>query len=100
MNLRYGLLFPLVLMISSIVSGCFEYYNAKQNITDDLNNVMIALAKEKSGLWTRQDTIAALQHMYKVTHKPMIYKASDLNFRYEVLKDLAYYSLAVVDKKN
>lgn len=100
MNLRYGLLIPLVLMISSIVSGCFAYFNAKQNITDDLNEVMMALAKEKSELWTRQDTIAALHHMYEITHMPMIYQANDLNFRNAVLKDVAYYSLALVDKKN
>ncbi len=100
MNLRYGLLIPLVLMISSIVSGCFAYFNAKQNITDDLNEVMIALVKEKSGLWTRQDTIVALRHMYKTTHKPIIYEASDLNFKNEALKEMAYYSLILVDKKN
>lgn len=59
MNLRYGLLIPLVMMISSIVSGCFAYSNARQDIADDLNEVKVALAKEKSGMWTRQDTIAA-----------------------------------------
>lgn len=99
MNIRYGLLIPLVLMISSIVSGCFAYMDAKRDITDDLNEVMIALAKEKSELWTRQDTIAAVQYMYEITKKPMIYQASNLNFRNEILKDVAYYSLALVDKK-
>lgn len=100
MNLRYGLLLPLALMISSIVSGCIAYSDAKKNITDDLNEVMLALAKEKSGLWTRRDTIVALHHMYEVTQKPMIYKASDLNFRNSVLNDVAYYCVALVDKKN
>ena len=99
MNLRYGLLIPLVLMISSIVSGCFAYSDAKQAITDDLNETIKALAKEKSKLWTRQDTIAALQHMNKVTQKPIIYQALDLNFRNAVLKDAVYYSLTLVDKK-
>lgn len=100
MNLRYGLLIPLVMMISSIVSGCFAYSDARQDIADDLNEVIVALAKEKSGLWTRQDTIAALRHMYEVNHKPIVYQASDLKFRNAVLKDVSYYSLALVDRKS
>lgn len=100
MNLRYGLLIPLVLMISSIISGCLAFSNAKQNITDELNEVITALAKEKSRLWTRQDTIASLRHMYEITHQPIIFQASDLNFRNAALKDVAYYSLSLVDKKN
>ncbi len=99
MNLRYILLIPLALMVSSVISGCFAYSKAKQDITDDLNEVIVALVKEKSGLWTRQDTITALQHMYKATHKPMIYEASDLHFRNDALKNMAYYSLVLVDKK-
>ena len=99
MNLRYGLLIPLVMMISSIVSGCMAYSGARQDIADDLNEVMVALAKEKSGLWTRHDTIAALRHMYEVNRKPIVYHASDLNFRNAILKDVAYYSLALVDRK-
>ncbi|MDE6480378.1 MAG: helix-turn-helix domain-containing protein [Muribaculaceae bacterium] len=99
MNLRYGLLIPLVMMISSIVSGFFAYSDARQDIADDLNVAMEALVKEKSGLWTRQDTIDALRHMYEVDHKPMIYQASDLKFRNSGLKDVAYYSLALVDRK-
>lgn len=100
MNLRYILLLPLALMISSIISSCFAYSNAKKDITDDLNEAMVALVKEKSGLWTRQDTIAALRHLYYANHKPMIYEASDLNFRNSALKDKAYYSLTLVDNKN
>ena len=99
MNLRYGLLIPLVMMISSIISGCLAYSDARQDIADDLNEVMEALVKEKSGLWTRQDTVAALRHMYDVNRKPIVYHASDLNFRNAVLKDVAYYSLALVDRK-
>lgn len=99
MNLRYILLIPLALMLSSVISGCFAYSKAKQDIADDLNEVMVALVKEKSGLWTRQDTISALRHLYKATNKPMIYEASDLHFRNDVLKNMAYYSLALVDKK-
>ena len=99
MNLRYGLLIPLVMMISSIISGCLAYSDARQDIADDLNEVMEALVKEKRGLWTRQDTITALRHMYEVDHKPMIYQASDLKFRNSGLKEVAYYSLALVDRK-
>lgn len=99
MNLRYILLIPLALMVSSVISGCFAYSKAKQDIADDLNEVMVALVIEKSVLWTRQDTIAALRHMHEATHKPMIYEASDLHFRNEVLKNMTYYSLALVDKK-
>ncbi|MDE6740801.1 MAG: hypothetical protein K2J58_00550 [Muribaculaceae bacterium] len=99
MNLRYGLLIPLVMMISSIVSGCLAYFDARQDIADDLNEVIVALVKEKRGLWVRQDTITALRHMYEVDHKPMIYQASDLKFRNSGLKDVAYYSIALVDRK-
>ena len=98
--LRYGMFIPLAFMIASIVSCCFSYSNAKQNITDDLNDAMFALANENSELWTRPDTIAAIRQMYETTHKPLIYEASDVNFRNTTLKDEAYFTLALVDKKN
>ncbi len=97
--LRYGMFIPLAFMIASIVSCCFSYSNAKQNITDDLNDAMLALANENSELWTRPDTIAAIRQMYETTHKPLIYEASDVNFRNTSLKDEAYFTLALVDNK-
>lgn len=98
--LRYGMFIPLAFMIASIVSCCFSYSNAKQNITDDLNDAMFALANENNELWTRPDTIAAIRQMYEATHKPLIYEASDVNFRNTSLKDEAYFTLTLVDKKN
>lgn len=98
--LRYGMLLPLVMMIASVVSSCISYSDAKQNIADDLNEAIIALAAENSELWTRQDTIAALQQMHQTTHKPIIYQASDLNFRNRTLKEDAYFTLALVDGRN
>jgi len=99
-SLRYGIFIPLALMIASMVSCCFSYSNAKQTIADDLNEAILALANENSELWTRQDTIAALRQMYETTHKPLIYQASDVNFRNATLKDKAYFTLALVDRKN
>ena len=61
---------------------------------------MFALANENSELWTRPDTIAAIRQMYETTHKPLIYEASDVNFRNTFLKDEAYFTLSLVDKKN
>lgn len=98
--LRYGMLVPLALMIASVISCSLSYSNAKQNITNDLNDAMFALANENSELWTRPDTIAAIRQMYATTHKPMIYQASDVDFRNTVLKDRAYFTLTPVDKKN
>lgn len=97
--LRYGMFIPLALMITTVVLCCQSYSNAKQNIADDLNNAMIALANENSKLWTCQDTIAALRQMHKTIQKPIIYQASDIKFRYSVLKDNAYFVLALVDGK-
>lgn len=99
-SLRFGMFLPLALMIASVVSGCFSYSNAKQNIASDLNDAILALAKENSDIWTRQDTIAALRKMHETTHKPLIYQASDVNFKNPTLKDEAYFTLALVDKKN
>lgn len=99
-HLRYGMFLPLVLMIASVVSCCFSYSNARQNIASDLNDAMLALVNENSEVWTRQDTIAALRQMHETTHKPLIYQASDVNFRNSALKDEAYFTLALVDKKN
>lgn len=98
--LRYAMLVPLLMMIASVVSSCISYSDAKQNIADDLNEAIIALAAENSELWTRQDTIAALQQMHQTTHKPMIYQASDLNFRNRTLKENAYFTIALVDGRN
>lgn len=91
---------PLALMIASVVSGCFTWSKAKQTIADDLNDAMIALANENRELWTRSDTIAALQQMHLTTHKPIIYQASDINFRNAALRNEAYFTLALVDKKS
>lgn len=99
-TLRYGMFIPLALMIASLVTSCFSYSNARQNLASDLNDAMLALANENSELWTRQDTIAALRQMRETTHKPLIYQASDVNFRNPALKAVAYFSLVLVDKKN
>lgn len=98
-GLRYGMFIPLALMLASVISCCFSYSKAKQNIANDLNDAMLALANENSELWTRPDTIAAIRQMYETTHKSLIYEASDVNFRNTSLKDEAYFTLALVDKK-
>ena len=94
--LRYGMFIPLALMIASVITCCLSYSNAKQNIADDLNDAMFALANKNSELWTRPDTIAAIRHMHETTHKPLIYQASDVNFRNPSLKDVTYFTLALV----
>ena len=99
-SLRYAMLVPLALMIASLVTSCYSYSTAKQNIASDLNDAILALANENSDIWTRQDTIAALRQMHQTTHKPLIYQASDVNFRNTALRDKAYFTLALVDKKN
>ncbi len=99
-HLRYGMFLPLALMIASVVSCCFSYTSAKQNIASDLNDAILALVNENSEIWTRQDTIAALRKMHKTTHKPLKYQVSDVNFKNPTLKDEAYFTLALVDKKN
>lgn len=98
--LRYGMFIPLAFMIASVITCCFSYSNAKQNIANDLNDAMFALANENRELWTCPDTIAAIRHMHETTHKPLIYQASDLNFRNPSLKEEAYFTLALVDNKN
>ncbi len=98
-SLSYAMFLPFALMIASVVSGCFAWSKAKQTIADDLNDAMIALADENRELWTRSDTIAALQQMHQTTHKPIIYQASDINFRNAALRKEAYFTLALVDKK-
>lgn len=97
---RYGMFIPLAFMIASVITCCFSYSNAKQNIANDLNDAMIALAHENSDLWTRPDTIAAIRHLHETTHKPLLYQASDVNFRNPMLKDEAYFTLALVDTNN
>lgn len=99
-RLRYVMSVPLALMIASVIFCCLSYSDAKQNIATDLNDAMFALANQNSGLWTRPDTIAAIRKMYETTHKPLIYQASDINFRNSSLKDEAYFALALVDKNN
>lgn len=99
-GLRYGMLVPLALMIASVISCCASYSDAKQSIADDLNEAVLALANENCELWTRPDTIAAIRQMYTTTRKPLIYQASDANFKTSGLKEEAYITLAVVDKKN
>lgn len=96
-SLRYAMLVPLALMIASVVTSCFSYAHTRQDISDDLNEAIIALAGENSRLWTRQDTIAALRKIHEATRKPLICPASDVNFRNAALKDEAYYMLALVD---
>lgn len=91
---------PLALIMASVISGCFSYSNAKRSIADDLNEAIVALVKENGELWTRQDTIAALRKMHETTDKPVIYQASDVNFKNSALRDDAYFTLALVDKGN
>ena len=97
---RYGVFIPLAFMIASVITCCFSYSNAKQNIANDLNNAMIALAHENRDLWTRPDTIAAIRHLHETTHKPLLYQASDVNFRNPMLKDEAYFTLELINTNN
>lgn len=99
-GLRYGMLIPIAFFVASIITSCLSYSDAKRGITEDLNDAMLALANENSELWTRPDTIAALRQMHETTHQPLIYQATDANFRNAALKDEAYFTLALVDKKN
>ena len=98
--LRYGILVPLAFMIASVITCCFSYSDAKRNIANDLNDAIYALANENCELWTRPETIAAIRHMDETTHKPMIFQASDINFRNPLLKDEAYFTLALVGNTN
>lgn len=98
--LRYCMFIPLAFMIASVITCCCSYSNAKRNIANDLNDAMFALAKENRDLWTRPDTIAAILHLHETTHKPLLYQASDVNFRNPMLKDEAYFTLALVDSDN
>lgn len=99
-GLRYWMFLPLSLMIASVISCSLSYSHAKQDLANDLNDAIFALANENSDLWTRPDTVAAIRQMYETTHKPLIYQASDINFRNSFLKDEAYFTLAPADKKN
>ncbi len=99
-SLRYGMIIPLALMFASFVTSCFSYSSAKQNIAADLNDAMLALTNEYREQWTRQDTIAALRKIQQITHKPVIYQASDVSFKNPALKNETYYTLSLVDKKN
>lgn len=99
-GLRYWMFLPLALMIASVISCSLSYSHAKQDLANDLNDAIFALANENSDLWTRPDTVAAIRQMYETTHKPLIYQASDINFRNSFLKNEAYFTLAPADKKN
>lgn len=99
-SLRYGMFVPLAFMIASFITSCLSYSDARECITKDLNNAMLALVNENRELWTQPDTIAALRQMHAATNKPLIYKASDADFRYPALKDETYFMLALVDKNN
>lgn len=96
---RYGRFVPLAFMLAAVIASYFSYNAAKQSITDDLNEAMIALANENSELWTRQDTIVALRHMHETLRQPLIYQASEANFRNTALKEEAYFTLALVDNR-
>lgn len=99
--MRYCLFVPLALMIVAVVLCCRSYSVAKQCMEDDLNDAMIALVNENRERWTSPDTIVALRRMHAMTNKPMIiYQASDLQFNNSVLKDEAYFTLALVDGQN
>lgn len=97
LTLRFGMLIPLALLFAAVLTSCFSYNCAKQSITDDLNDAMIAMANKNGQLWTQPDTIAALRQMYAATSQPLIYQASDVDFRHATLKQEAYFTLALVD---
>ncbi len=99
-QMRTGMLIPLAFMLVSVVSGCHSYCVARHDITDDLNTAVIAMAKEKSLMLTRGDTVAALHRVQQLTHGPLIYKVSGVNFRNPVLNDSAYIALALLDKSD
>lgn len=98
-HLRYGIFIPLALMIASLAASYHSYTSARRTIADDLNNAMIALANDNCALWARQDTIAALRQMHLTTRQPLIYQAPELNLNHPALKNNAYFTLAIVDRK-
>lgn len=96
-SLCNGMFVPVVLLISSIISGCFSYSEAQVRITDDLNGAIITLAHENSQLWTSPDTIAALRQMKVTTRTSLIVDASQLKFKNRSLKEEAFYTLTLVE---
>lgn len=99
-SLRCAILIPLSMMVAAVVWSCCSYSSAKRGITDELNEAMVAYANKNSELWTHQDTIAAMRRMHQTTHGPLIYQASDIKFSSAVLRDNAFLTIALVDKKN
>ena len=99
-SLRFSLLLPVAMLVASVISCCVSYSRAEQILTDDLNEAVLALVNEKKELWVRNDTIAALRQLIETTQQPLIYKATDIQFRNTVLKEQAFFTLSLVDKKN
>lgn len=94
------MLLPLALMIASVAACCFSYADAKCSLTADLNRAMIALADENREMWTRQDTVEALQQMQLAAcHKPLLCQA-DLHSANPALKENVYFTLEVVGMGN
>lgn len=98
--LRRAMLVPAALLVASVVTCCLSYSHAREGMADDLNEAMMALARENAEVWTRQDTIAALRHLHAATRGPLICQASDVEFRHPALKEEAYFMLALVDGHN
>lgn len=88
---------PVTLLAAALFMSCFSYYEAKCDISDDLNVAMITLAREKAGMLTRQDTACAVRRLSAATGTPVMCKASTLSTQYEALKDNTFYSLEIVD---
>lgn len=93
--LRRAMLVQAALLVASVVTCCLSYSHAREGMADDLNEAMMALAKENAEVWTRQDTITALRHLHAATRGPLICQASDVEFRHPALKEEAYFMLAL-----
>lgn len=95
-TLRYGMLVPLSLLIASIAAGYFSYSDARRTIAENLNHATIAITDKNRGLWTRQDTVAALCQLNEATNRPLIFRISETYFGDRALKGDAYLTLTVL----
>lgn len=96
----FSVLIFLLLSVSSIVSGIWNYAEAEDRIQTELNRALSKTIEEKSGEWITADTIRAYRHLQQMSSGQVAMLIDDENFSNNLsipqLRDKAYISFTVL----
>ncbi len=101
MKAYFSIVFFVVLLASSVISGMGNYIDARGRIVSELNRALVRALAEKGNEWVTADTIRVCRELQSASATPVAMLLHDKYFSESLsipeLRDKSYISFAVLD---